>query len=238
MALAAIAVCGQTARVRALLTQLQSTDPSAREAAFDALAAVPHVVTQAGVAPALISLLRTEENNYDAEAPYTQNEDWGSYYASVADEVFDYVIQTGDLSPLPLVINQPSNPGSLGEIEIAKLGAAAFPALSQVFLHGDTQGRETAIDIIGILLQRDRAGVQRLPPVAIPKLKGQLYEALSDKQTTVRMNAIAQFGHIGDPEDLPLLQRLKDDPTVGKIAARAIERFGQRSRDIVGPGRP
>ena len=234
----AFAAFAQTPRVSALLQKLRSQDPNAREQAFDGLSQIPHIITQPGVAPGLIALLRIEESNYDARAPFTQNEDWGSYYSLISDMVFDYVMETGDLAPLPLVINQPSGPGSLGELNVARLGAGAVPALAQVALNGDGPGRAQAVDIAGIMLQRDRTGAQTLPPAVLPILRKILNDALNDQLIYVKLNAIDQFGHIGDPADLSLLQKLSTDPKVGKAAARAIERFGQRSRDIVGPGRP
>lgn len=230
---------GQTARVKAILPQFQSSDPGVREQAFDQLSEIPHVIAEPGVGPALVSLLKLEEANYDADAPFVNNEDWASYYSLIRDAVFSYVKLTSDLSPLPLVINQPANTGSLGELEVAKLGAAAIPALVEVEANGDAPGKEQAVDVVGIMLQRDRAGTQPLPAEATATLRRLLHSALEESNSIyVRLNAVQQIGHIGDPADMALLQKLTTDPKVDTAAKRAIERFGQRSRDIVGPGSP
>lgn len=217
---------GQSAKTQAQIESLLQAENSpnllTRVNAFDTLYRIPHAMTEPEVGRAMTALLKRELDLYHSHTLTGDQEGFADYLGGLGDVVLFYAEHSDDPAPLPLLVQLPANPGSLGSIRIAKFGERIFPELANAIVKGDFTARTTSLDIVGIQLERDRSGVQPLPNTRT-KLRAIIDRALKDPDALTRSIAIDDLEAIGDPADVPTLQALAATDPVLANRRRAAE---------------
>lgn len=203
-----------------LLQELKSSDVNTRIAAFYKIYATPHAVDKPDVGRALVGLLELEESVYHSDAPFVGGEGYANYYGNLSDAVLHYVQTTGDMRPVPMLIDEPSNAGSLYDLALAKFGDRITAPLEAAEASSDLPGRMTAIDIAAIQLRWDHAGIQPLPDVR-QRLSDLVLAALRDHDGGIRLSAIMALETVGDPAYLPALDAVAQSDPDATVRARA-----------------